>query len=85
MKQAVHKLTNIKVAIKIYDKFKLQDNVYRTAVKREIQVMQQINHENIVKLYEVIDCSKQVNNINVFCLDIHCYGISYRCFFVILH
>lgn len=60
VKQAVHKPSNLKVAIKIYDKFRLTDSVRKNALKREIQVMKDLNHSNIVKLFEVIDCPKHV-------------------------
>ncbi len=61
VKQAVHKQTGTKLAIKIYEKFKLMDPARKNAVKREIQVLKQLDHSNVVKLYEVIDNPKQVN------------------------
>jgi serine/threonine protein kinase len=60
VKQAYHKPTGMKLAIKIYDKFKLNDPAKKNAVKREIQILKQIDHPNVVKLYEVIDNPKQV-------------------------
>ena len=60
VKQAVHKQSGTKLAIKIYEKFKLMDPARKSAVKREIQVLRQLDHPNIVRLYEVIDNPKQV-------------------------
>jgi serine/threonine protein kinase len=60
VKQAVHKPTGTKLAIKIYEKFKLMDPARKSAVKREIQVLRQLDHPNVVRLYEVIDNPKQV-------------------------
>lgn len=60
VKSAIHKATGVKYAIKIYEKYKLMDPAKKTAVKREIQILKQIDHKNIVKMYEVIDAPKQV-------------------------
>lgn len=56
----IHKPSKTKVAIKIYDKFKLRDQVKKSAVKREIQVLKRINHGNIVKLFEVVENAKNI-------------------------
>jgi serine/threonine protein kinase len=60
VKQAVHKPSGIRVAIKIYEKFKLMDPAKKSSVKREIQILKKLDHSNIVKLFEVIDTPKQV-------------------------
>lgn len=60
VKSCVHKPTGAKLAIKIYDKVKLDDMHKKNAVKREIQVLKILNHSNIVKLYEVIDTIKNI-------------------------
>lgn len=62
VKSAVHKPTNREVAIKIYEKVKLLDIQKKNAVKREISILKLIDHENIVKMYEVVDTPKQVSN-----------------------
>lgn len=60
VKLAHHKPTGKKMAIKIYEKVKLLDPQKKNSVKREIQILKKLDHLNIVKLYEVIDCVKQV-------------------------
>ena len=55
VKLAVHKVTKNKYAIKIYSKQSLIDPQKRNVVKNEINILKQIDHENVMKLYEVID------------------------------
>ena len=52
--------TNKKYAIKIYDKSKLNDNMKRKAVQREIVALRKIDHPNIIKMYELIETPKQI-------------------------
>jgi serine/threonine protein kinase len=63
VKQCIHKPTGLKLAIKIYEKYKLLDSVRKAAVKREIDVLKQLAHKNVLKLYEVIEGIKQVTYI----------------------
>ncbi len=72
VKKAIHRPTKLKVAIKIYDKMKLLDNVRKSAVNNEMDILKQLDHPNIIKLYEIIDTPKQVNNNK---LDSYYYGI----------
>ena len=58
VKLAMHKMTKQKYAIKIYTKESLLDPQKRNTVKNEINILKQLNHNNIMKLYEVIDSSK---------------------------
>lgn len=51
---------NTKVAIKIYDKLNLLDSQRRKGVRREIRIMERINHKNIIQLREAFDSKKQV-------------------------
>ena len=55
VKLAVHKNTKNKYAIKIYSKRSLIDPQKRSTVKNEINILKQIDNENVMKLYEVID------------------------------
>lgn len=56
----LHKETNQKIALKIYEKFKLLEPNRRKGVKREIKIMEKLDHINIAKLYEAFDTHKQV-------------------------
>jgi len=60
VKQCIHKPSGTKMAIKIYEKYRLLDSTRRAAVKREIEVLKKLEHKNILKLYEIIDGIKQV-------------------------
>ena len=55
VKLALHKTTKNKYAIKIYSKYALIDPQKRNTVKNEINILKQIDNENVMKLYEVID------------------------------
>ena len=57
VKLAVHKKTKQKYAIKIYSKALLLDPQKRSTVRNEINILRQLEHKNIMKLYEVIDTS----------------------------
>ena len=50
----------MKVAIKIYPKYKLNDATKKKAVQREIACMKKLDHPNIVKLYEHFESSKDI-------------------------
>lgn len=60
------KETGEKYAMKIYEKFKLLDKTKKNAVDREIAIMKKIDHENIVKLKEVITTNKEVSYIYIY-------------------
>ncbi len=51
----INKINKKKYAIKIYSKISLFDNQKKTIIKNEISILKKINHENIMKMYEVID------------------------------
>lgn len=61
VKSAIHKYTNSCVAIKVYEKIKLDDCHKRNAVKREIEVLKKLSHPSIVKLVESIETLKHVS------------------------
>jgi serine/threonine protein kinase len=56
----LHKLLNQKIAVKIYEKVKLLEPNRRKSVKREMKIMEKLDHPNIAKLYEVFESFKQV-------------------------
>ena len=58
MKLAIHSLTDEKVAVKILEKSKIQDNSDVERVTREIQILRTIRHGNIIQLYEIIETPK---------------------------
>ncbi|KAL4478063.1 hypothetical protein ABPG72_013502 [Tetrahymena utriculariae] len=53
--------TDKSVAIKMYDKYKLIDPQKRNNVKREIAILNKLDHSNIIKLYQTIDTRSSVN------------------------
>ena len=72
VKLAMDKKTKNKYAIKIYSKQCLIDPQLRNTVKNEINILKQIDNENIMKLYEVIDTQSNlylvleyINGINL--------------------
>lgn len=60
VKSGVHKENNKRVAIKIYEKFKIACTQRKCCVNREISLLKRLHHPNIVKLYETIDTKKQL-------------------------
>ena len=60
VKLGIHKITNKKYAIKIYDKCLINDEEKKYAIKNEIFILQQLNNENdnIMKLYYVINTNR---------------------------
>jgi len=60
VKSGIQKSIGRRVAIKIYDKSKLSDNQKRNCVNREARILQELNHINIVKLYEMIEMPNEL-------------------------
>lgn len=56
----LHKETSKKVAIKIYEKYKLLDPQRRKSVRCEIRLMERLRHTNIVVFHEALDTPKQI-------------------------
>ena len=52
---ATHKITKEKVAMKILDKFRINRKDDKKRLNREIEVLKQVNHHNIIKLYSIIE------------------------------
>lgn len=63
VKQATHKQTKQLVAIKSYDKSKLTQPHRRRNLRREIQIMQKLEHPHIVKLHKAIKSTRHVHLI----------------------
>ena len=55
VKLGIHKYTQKKYAIKIYDKSKFIDLDKINTIENEISILKKLNHVNIMKLYDVID------------------------------
>ena len=68
---AIHKITNEKVAIKILDKEKITQKNDIARVKKEIDILKKLRHNNIVHLYNVID-----TQTNIFLIMEYCNGIE---------
>lgn len=58
VKYGVNKMTDQKVAIKIYEKSKLNDISRQKSVQNEIKILKKLEHPNIVKLFQHIDTQK---------------------------
>ncbi len=54
----LHKVLNQKIAVKIYEKIKLMEPNRRKSVKREMKIMEKLDHPNIAKLYEAFESHK---------------------------
>ncbi len=55
MKVATERGTNNKFAIKTYDKIKLLDPQKKTNLEREIKILNNLAHNNIVKLFKTVE------------------------------
>ncbi|CAD8208063.1 unnamed protein product [Paramecium pentaurelia] len=55
--------TGIKVAIKIYEKSKIRDLQRRKGVRREIEILEKLDHPNIVKIIDTLESNNHVNII----------------------
>lgn len=60
VREALHRRTGERVAIKQYDRFKLMDLQRKKQAIREIKIMSMLDHPYIVKLLESIDTAKHV-------------------------
>ena len=58
VKLGIHKKTRKKYAIKIYPKSAFDDEDKKNSIKNEIYILNQLNHENIMKLYDIINTPK---------------------------
>ena len=58
VKEALHVLTNEKIAVKILEKDRIQDQSDEIRVKREMEILLKVHHPNVVQLYEIVETSK---------------------------
>lgn len=56
----MHKKSGKKVALKIYEKEKMKEIQRKKSVRREIKLMERLNHPHIAKLYDAIETEDQV-------------------------
>jgi 5'-AMP-activated protein kinase catalytic alpha subunit len=54
VKLGIHSLTGEKVAVKVLEKSRIADVADVARVTREIQILKQIRHPNLIQLYEII-------------------------------
>ncbi len=60
VREVMHKPTNNKYAFKIYNKYRLLDSQRKTNLLREIHILEQIDHANIIKLFQVLETDKSI-------------------------
>ncbi|OMJ74543.1 hypothetical protein SteCoe_26504 [Stentor coeruleus] len=60
VKFATQKVTGQKLAIKIYEKQKIQDPMRQKSINREVKIMKLLKHQNIVELIEDINAEKNL-------------------------
>ncbi len=58
--QGIHLPTGEKVAIKILEKSKLNRNIDKIRLQREMEILKKLRHPNIVQLYSVIETEHQI-------------------------
>lgn len=58
VKEALHVVSNEKIAIKILEKAKIKTAEDMQRIKREIDILQRMEHPHIIQLYEVIETNK---------------------------
>lgn len=73
VKLAQHKRSKQKVAIKIYAKYKLNDQTKKKAVQREIACMRKLEHPNIIKLVEHFETAKELYLVQEFVNGVSLY------------
>lgn len=71
---AYDKTTNARVAIKTYEKYKLYDIHRRKNVKREIAILSQMDHMNIIKMPTWIETPTQYNLVMEYVSDRSLYS-----------
>ena len=67
VKLGINKLTGEKVAIKILDKSKILEKEDLDRIIREISILSKIDHENVIKIYQIYEDSKNFLIIMEYC------------------
>lgn len=60
VKLGIHNVTGEKVAVKVLEKSRIVDVSDVERVTREIHILKQIRHPNLIQLYEIIETPKQL-------------------------
>lgn len=58
VKEAVHVLTDAKLAVKILEKDKVVEAGDEIRVQREIEILKKVQHVNIIQVYEIVETSR---------------------------
>ncbi|RYE98975.1 MAG: hypothetical protein EOO41_01705, partial [Methanobacteriota archaeon] len=64
---AWHRLAGVKVAIKSYEKSRITDPSQWKRVQQEIDVLQRLNHVNVLRMFETIDTPKRIHIVTENC------------------
>jgi serine/threonine protein kinase len=67
VKVATHIHTKEKVAIKILDKTKMDDEDDIKRVQKEINILKKLRHKNIIQLYEIMESKKNLYIVMEYC------------------
>jgi 5'-AMP-activated protein kinase catalytic alpha subunit len=60
VKLGIHSITGEKVAVKVLEKSKICDISDVERVTREIHILKQVRHPNLIQLYEIIETPRQL-------------------------
>ncbi|KAI9206377.1 kinase-like domain-containing protein [Polychytrium aggregatum] len=63
VKLAIHTQTNKEVAVKLIKKDKIESPSRRAKLMREISILEELEHPNVVKLFEVIETDQYIGMI----------------------
>ncbi|CAG9326094.1 unnamed protein product [Blepharisma stoltei] len=75
---ATHRQSKSQFAVKTYEKSKLTDVRRKTGVKREISILQRLDHPYTIKLIEALDGPKQVNLVMEYVGPSSLHGYLYK-------
>jgi 5'-AMP-activated protein kinase catalytic alpha subunit len=58
VKEALHVLSDQKIAVKILEKDRILASGDEIRVQREIDILQKVQHPNVIQVYEIVETSK---------------------------